>query len=114
MYPSRWLAELPAHAPSDGDEHEQHAQLHVDLLPIEEIDWVVLEIRVGQNPVNVEQQRCSVRSEVQRFPGFATELTTEVGRHHDKSERVKREGAKYVDPWLLRSVHWIDDVDQTE
>src|SRR5438309_11070179 len=114
MYPSRWLAELPADAPCDGCEHQQHTHFHVHLFAVQEVNWIVLQIRVGQNPVNVEEQRCSVRSEVQRFPGFATELTTEVGRDHDKSERVKCEGAEYVDPWLLRSVHWIVDVDEQE
>src|SRR6476469_3268265 len=85
MDSSRRLAKLPANPPGDGEQHQQHAQLHVYFLAIQKVDWIVLEIRVGQNAVDVEEQRRRICSEVERLPRLATELVAEVrGQYHKR------------------------------
>src|SRR5437588_10527305 len=108
------LLELPADSHRDGDYHQQHTQLDVDFLGVEEVDRTVLQVWVGENPVDVEERRRAVGGEVERLPGFSAKLAAEVRRDHYERERVQGQRAEHVDPRLLGRVDRVEDVQQGE
>ena len=62
------LAQLPAQAKTRRNDHYQQTELDVDLFAVEKVDRVVLEIRIGKDPVDEEERGGPVRREMERLP----------------------------------------------
>src|SRR5579862_3479921 len=96
-----------------GSQHQQHADLDIQLLTVEHVDMerCITELGIGENPMYVEDDGHCVRSEVQALPPCASQLTSKVRGDYNEDQSVQCDRAKRIDAGLLRSIQGIDDVD---
>jgi hypothetical protein len=118
MPPSRWPVHLgtvhawrwPSYMSHETNhcrrQHQEHAELDIELLAVERIDVkrCVTELRIGEDPVDVEHDGHAVGRKVKTLPPRPPELPSKVRGDDHENQRVQRDRAQRVDRWLLRSV----------
>lgn len=90
------------------------AALHENFAAIEPIDGSALQVRIGEQRVPEERDGPEVDGIVERFPKMTAKVDPKAGSHHENRDNIQGNGAERVFEWLLRRMHWIEDVAQPE
>lgn len=108
------LLKAEAPGPEAGGADEGEAGEDEDFAAVEIIDGAAIEVRVGEDAVNEDEQRCEINRVVEQFPPHAADLLAGVGGDEHDDKNVGGDGADCVFDGLQWRVDGRDYVDESE
>src|SRR5262249_24507238 len=104
------VRESPRGEPGD----EQQARFHVDLLRVDQVDRPVLEERIGEDAVHVEDGSGGVGRVVEQLPSVKTDDVAEIRGNDGERDEIQSNGAERVLEGLRRRPDWHQQIEQAE